>query len=104
MRAAAALAGLALTACSPQALATDVTRAAARNVVANALGVQYPSAQSELAATCLVQAATDDEAAALARDIGVRPGTVTMDNIRALAARPAAQDCVAARGLPPVAA
>jgi len=104
MRAAAALAGLALAACGPQALATDVTRAAARSVVANALGVQYARAEADLAATCLMQAATDAQAAALARDLGVRPGSVTMANVRGLAAHPAAQACVAAHGLPPVAA
>jgi hypothetical protein len=90
---------LALAACSPQAVADKVTGRAAQSVVVSVLANQYPAAAAETAAACLLAAATPAEREALARDVGNRPGTVTEANVRMLATRPAAADCVARAGL-----
>ena len=48
------------------------------------------------------QAANLEEVRALAADFGVEAGTLTKENIRNLATRPAAKACFAASGVPPV--
>lgn len=88
-----------LSACSPQDVADNVTERAARSVVVSVVSAQYAAPQAEVAADCLLGAATPIEREALARDVGNRPGTVTESNVRALAARPTAADCVARAGL-----
>ncbi len=95
----AAFALLLLAACSPQDMAGKVKARAARSVVVSVVSAQYAAPQAEVAADCLLAAASPPEVEALARDVGNRPGTVTEDNVRALAARPAAADCVARAGL-----
>ncbi len=101
MRRAVVLA-LLLSACSPQDLADSVAARAARSVVVTVVSAQYAAPQAEVVADCLMAVASPSEREALARDVGSRPGTVTEANVRALAARPAAADCVARAGLPAV--
>jgi hypothetical protein len=90
---------LTLAACSPQTVVEGVNARAAKSVVLSVVSAQYPAPQAEVAAECLLAVATPAETEALARDVGNRPGTLTEANVRALAARPAAADCVAAAGL-----
>lgn len=90
---------IALAACSPQAVVVNVTDRAARSVVVTVVSAQYAAPQAEVVADCLMAVASPAESEALARDVGNRPGTVTEANMRALAERPAAADCVARAGL-----
>lgn len=103
MRAAIACA-LLVAACSPQQVAGDVTRAAARSVVVPVLMQQYREPEAEIAADCILTYAAPDEVQAVARDVGNRAGTLTVQNIRIMAMRPAVASCVTARGLLPIAA
>lgn len=105
MRAAAGLTlllAMFVAACSPQAMADKTARSMARDVVAPVIASQVPAASQLQAADCVVNAAQMPEVRALARDYGVTAGTLTRDNIRSLALRPAAQSCFAANGIPSV--
>ena len=88
--------------CSPAAIGTDVTRRAARTVVMPVVSAAVPAPADALATDCILAHAGNAELNALARDIGVRAGTVTVDNIRAILARQATQACIAGKGLAPV--
>jgi hypothetical protein len=94
-----AAAAVTLAACSPQDVVDSVNERAAKSVVVSVVSAQYPAPQADVAADCLLAVASPAEREALARDVGNRPGTVTEANARALAARPAAADCVARAGL-----
>ncbi len=96
------LAVLALSACDPQAMADNTTRRAAAEVVEAVVIREMPTAPAKAATECILQAASTEEIRALAADFGVEAGTLTKQNIRNLATRPAAQACFAASGVPPV--
>lgn len=96
------LAALTLAACDPQAAVDDVVRRTAADVVYAVVNRDMPAAPARAATECILQAATMPEIRALARDVGVEAGTLTVENIRNLALRPAAQSCFAASGVPPV--
>lgn len=96
------LAVLALAACDPQAMADNTTRRAAADVVEAVVIREMPAAPAKAATECILQAASIEEVRALAADYGVEAGTLTKENIRNLAMRPAAQACFAASGVPPV--
>ncbi len=101
MRRAVVLA-LTLAACTPQAVTDRVSEGAARSVVLNVVLNQYPRPEADQAADCIIASASTVEVQALARDVGTRAGTSTLATIRTVAARPATQSCVDARGLAPV--
>lgn len=92
-----------LAACSPQQVTEDVTRAAARSVVVPVLMQQYREPEAEVAADCILAYAPPSEVQAVARDVGNRAGTLTVQNIRIMAMRPAVASCVTSRGLLPIA-
>ena len=96
------LAALGLAACSPAEIATDVTRRAARTVVLPVVAATTPKPASDLATDCILANASNAELNKLARDIGVTAGTLTVQNIRTILARPATQACIAGKGLAPV--
>lgn len=93
---------LTLAACSPQDVADKVGRRAAASVVLPVVSVNMPSGPAQMATNCIVENASAAEVQALARDIAVVAGTSTKATIRAIALRPEAQACFAARGVPPV--
>jgi hypothetical protein len=95
----APIALLALAACSPQAVADQLGRRAAETVVMPVMAEGLPSGPAQAATTCIVQNATAAEVQALARDVAVVAGTLTKATIRAIAARPEAQACFAAKGV-----
>lgn len=102
-RALAALGALALLAgCDPQAAADRTTRGMAREVVLPVVTRELPGPVAEAATACILDAASPEETRALARDYGVEAGTQTRENIRILAERPAARDCFARAGVPPL--
>ena len=99
----AALAALVLLpACDPAEVADKAMRRAAADVVFAVVNRDMPAAPAQAATECILNAATMPEIRALARDVGVEAGTLTKDNIRTLALRPAAQSCFAANGVPPL--
>jgi hypothetical protein len=97
------LAVMALAACDPQAALDDTVRRTAAEVVEPVVARELPPPQAKAATECILQAATMPEIRALAADFGVEAGTLTKQNIRNLALRPAAQACFAANGVPQVA-
>lgn len=92
-----------LAACSPQQVTQDVTRAAARSVVVPVLTQQYREPEAEVVADCILTYAAPSEVQAVARDVGNRAGSLTVQNIRIMAMRPAVASCVTSRGLLPIA-
>jgi predicted lipoprotein len=91
---------LAVAACSPQDVARQVSSRTAATVVYPVVNQYMPGDQASAATDCIVNAATQGQLEALMRDVGTRAGTDTERNVRAIAATPAAQSCLAARGLP----
>jgi 2-keto-3-deoxy-6-phosphogluconate aldolase len=89
-------------ACDPAAVADKAVQRTAESVVTPVANADMPAEVAEAASRCIVGAATPDEARLLARDVGVEAGTSTKATIRAIALRPAAQECFAARGVPPI--
>jgi hypothetical protein len=103
MRAAAVLSApvLALLAgCSPEAVGRAVSERTAATVVYPVGNQVLPGPQAEAATDCITAAATQAQLEALMRDVGTRAGTLTVQNVRTIAASPEAQSCLAARGLP----
>jgi hypothetical protein len=92
----------ALAACDPQSMADNVSRRAAADVVEAVVVQDMPAPAAKAATECILQAATVEETRALAADYGVIAGNGTVQNVRNLALRPAAQSCFAASGVPPV--
>ncbi len=96
------LAFVALAACSPQDFADQVGRRAATSVVMPVVATSMPSGPAQAATACIVENADASEVQALARDVAVVAGSSTRATIRAIALRPEAQACFAARNVPPV--
>lgn len=92
----------AIAACSPAQIATDFTRKTARTVVLPVVSASTPEPAAGLATDCILANASNQELNLLARDVGVRAGTLTEQNIRGILARPATQACIAGKGLAPV--
>lgn len=99
----ALLAVLLLAACDPAEVTDKVVRRAAEQVVFPVVNRDMPAGPAQAATTCILDAASPADLQALARDVGVEAGTLTVQNIRTIAARPAAQSCFAAAGVPPLA-
>ena len=93
---------LTLVACSPDRIAADVTVRTARTVVLPVVKTVIPPPADTLATDCLLANATNAELNLLARNIGNSAGTLTVQTIRDIAARPAAQACIAGKGLAPL--
>jgi hypothetical protein len=103
MRAAFALAALALlAACDPAAVADKAMARTAKTVVFPVVNVDMPAGPAESATECILAEATPDELRLLSRDVGVVAGTSTKATIRTIALRPGAQACFAAAGVPPI--
>ncbi|MFN3823244.1 MAG: hypothetical protein ACK4GW_07685 [Pseudorhodobacter sp.] len=89
-----------LAACSPQQVAEDVTRAAAKSVILPVVGQRLPETQAEQVTACVIDNATGAELQILARDIGTRAGTRTVGIVADVLRRPGTVQCVARLGLP----
>ncbi len=93
---------LVLAGCSPEELATDVTRRTAKTVVLPVMrDVVSPPADS-LATECILNNATNAELNLLARNVGNSAGTLSIQTIRTIAGRAATRACLAGQGLPPL--
>lgn len=93
---------LALSACDPQEVADKAMRRAADSVVQPVVNRDMPAGPAQSATACILDAASGAEIQGLARDVGVEAGTLTVQTIRSIARRPAAQSCFAAAGVPPL--
>ena len=93
---------LALAACSPDRMAAEVTVRTARTVVLPVVRTVTPPPADALATDCILANATNAELNLLARNIGNSAGTLTVQTIRDIAARPPAQACIAGKGLAPL--
>ena len=91
-----------LAACDPQVLADKAMRRTAETVVRPVMARELPGNVAEAATQCVLDAASPEEIRALARDVGVEAGTLTVQNIRNLATRPTATACFARNGVPPL--
>ena len=89
-------------ACDPQVLADKAMRRTAETVVRPVMARELPGNVAEAATQCVLDAAGTDEIRALARDVGVEAGSLTVQNIRNLATRPSAAACFARNGVPPL--
>ncbi|RID92513.1 hypothetical protein D2N39_07685 [Gemmobacter lutimaris] len=90
-------------ACSPQAMADNVSARAARSVVVPVMQNYMAAPQAEAAADCVMANASPGEIRALARDVGTRAGTLTVQNVATILRRPATAECLRMRGIGPVA-
>ncbi|MEH6772824.1 MAG: hypothetical protein V7668_02765 [Cereibacter changlensis] len=100
MRGAALILALTVAACSPQAVADDVARRAARTVVLPVVQQYMPGPAAEGVTLCIIDNASAAEISSLARDVGTRAGTLTVQTVLTVAQRPATQQCVLNSGLP----
>ncbi|MDB5664677.1 hypothetical protein [Cypionkella sp.] len=91
-----------VAACDPQVLADKAMRRTAESVVRPVMARELSGNVAEAATQCVLDAASPEETRALARDVGVEAGTLTVQNIRNLATRPTASDCFARSGVPPL--
>lgn len=92
-----------LAACDPQAVADKALRRTAASVVEPVLAVEVPTPVAARATECILDASSQGEINGLARDFGASSvGTLTVENIRIIAERPAAAACFAANGVPPL--
>ena len=89
-------------ACSPQTMADNVTDRAARSVVVPVMQNYMPAPQAEAAADCVLSNASIEERRALARDMGVRAGTLTVQNVVTIVQRSGTGACMRARGIGPL--
>jgi hypothetical protein len=93
---------LAFAACSPEKLATDVTRRTAKTVVLPVVRDVAPPPADALATECILANASNAELNDLARNVGNEAGTLTIQTIRTIAERPSTRACMAGRGLAPL--
>lgn len=96
------LAGLAfgLAGCDAQVLVDKTSRNMASSVVLPVVARDLVAPQAQAATECILNAASQPEINALSRDYGVEAGSLTKENIRNIALRPAAKSCFAASGIP----
>lgn len=90
----------AILGCSPQQVAEDATRAAAKSVILPVVSARLPETQAEQVTGCVLDNATGSELQTLALDIGTRAGTRTVGVVADVLRRPATVQCVMRLGLP----
>lgn len=89
-----------LAACTPQGMTDQVARAAAKSVVLPVVQQRLPGPQAEAVAVCVIDNATSPEIFSLARDVGTRAGTSTVQTVATILQRPATLQCVLRAGIP----
>lgn len=87
-----------LAGCAP--MAQKINTRAAESVVRPVVSKGLTGAQADVATRCVIDNATPDELALLARDVGVEAGTTTEQRVLGIIQRPATSSCIAAaRGI-----
>ena len=97
---AAVCAVLALTACTTNDPVEAVARATAKSVVLPVVQQRLPGPQAEAVAVCVIDNANKDEIFSLARDVGTRAGTTTVQTVATILQRPNTLQCVLGAGIP----
>ncbi len=96
----ATLSALALTACTTTNPMDAVARASAKSVVLPVVQQRLPGPQAEAVAVCVIDNANSTEILSLARDVGTRAGTTTVQTIATILQRPDTIQCVLRAGIP----
>jgi hypothetical protein len=90
-----------LAACSPTGdVGLDVLRATAKSVVLPVVQQRLPGPQAEAVAICVIDNAERSELITLARDVGTRAGTTTVQTVATILQRPNTIQCVLRAGIP----
>jgi len=97
---AAICAVLALAACTTNDPVEAVARVTAKSVVLPVVQQRLPGPQAEAVAVCIIDNANTNEIFSLARDVGTRAGTSTVQTIATILQRPNTIQCVLGAGLP----
>jgi hypothetical protein len=90
----------AVSACTTTNPVEAVARASAKSVVLPVVQQRLPGPQAEAVAVCVIDNATTPEIMSLARDVGTRAGTTTVQTIATILQRPNTVQCVLGVGLP----
>jgi hypothetical protein len=98
-------AALVLTLCIAACTSTgdvglDVLRATAKTVVLPVVQQRLPGPQAEAVTICVLDNASRDEIVSLAKDVGTRAGSSTVQTIATILQRPNTVQCVLRAGLP----
>lgn len=96
----AAFSALALGACTTTNPMDALARASAKSVVLPVVQQRLPGPQAEAVAVCVIDNANAAELASLARDVGTRAGTTTVQTIATILQRPDTVQCVLRAGIP----
>lgn len=91
---------LLLAACTTANPMDQFARATAKSVVLPVVQQRLPGPQAEAVAVCVIDNANSDEIFSLARDVGTRAGTTTVQTIATILQRPNTVQCVLGAGIP----
>jgi hypothetical protein len=91
---------LAVSACTTTNPVEAVARASAKSVVLPVVQQRLPGPQAEAVAICVIDNANTNEIMSLARDVGTRAGTTTVQTIATILQRPNTLQCVLGAGIP----
>lgn len=100
MRAALAITLLLAACTSTGDVGLDVMRATAKTVVLPVVQQRLPGPQAEAVTICVLDNANRDEIISLARDVGTRAGSSTVQTIASILQRPNTVQCVLGAGIP----
>jgi hypothetical protein len=89
-----------LAACTTVDPVEQIARSTAKSVVLPVVQQRLPGPQAEAVAVCVIDNATADEIFSLARDVGTRAGTSTVQTIATILQRPNTMQCVLGAGIP----
>ncbi|WP_022702472.1 hypothetical protein [Pseudorhodobacter ferrugineus] len=96
----AAFSVLALASCTTANPVEAVARASAKSVVLPIVQQRLPGPQAEAVAVCVIDNASADEIFSLARDVGTRAGSTTVQTVATILQRPNTAQCVLRAGIP----
>jgi hypothetical protein len=89
-----------LAACTTADPVEQIARVTAKSVVLPVVQQRLPGPQAEAVAVCVIDNANTDEIFSLARDVGTRAGTNTVQTIATILQRPNTIQCVLRAGIP----
>jgi hypothetical protein len=100
MRAALALTLLVAACTSTGDVGLDVLRATAKTVVLPVVQQRLPGPQAEAVTICVLDNAEKSEIISLAKDVGTRAGSSTVQTVATILQRPNTVQCVLRAGIP----
>ncbi|QCO55926.1 hypothetical protein EOK75_09365 [Pseudorhodobacter turbinis] len=93
---------LAVSACTTTNPVEQITRSTAKTVILPVVQQRLPGPQAEAVTVCILDNASTDEILLLAKDVGTRAGTRTVQTIATILQRPGTVQCVLGAGIPGV--